>query len=757
MSPHDDKILGLLSRPDYAPLTLKKMAKQLDIDDENYPAFRSAVKDLAKAGKLDILKDKTLRKPGEKGTVVGTFRRLAKGFGFVRPAGKLDRSTDIFIPVDAGLDAATGDSVAVQVTKKAREAGFNDQGRVIRVLTRATGLFVGTYHEERRRGFVTIDGTNFNTPIYVGDPGAKGAKPGDKVAIEMVRYPTPEMNGEGVITELLGARGTPGVDTLTVLRAFGIPDEFDEETLQEAREQAKAFNPEALGTRLDLRQTPTITIDPVNARDFDDAISLSRDDRGYWSLGVHIADVGHFVRAGTALDQSARKRGTSVYLPDKVVPMLPEVLSNSLASLQQGQTRFTLSALMEFNSEGIRTGCTFARSAIKVDHRFAYERAYQAMFEPETPIEEASPEIRNLLMQMLELSRVLRDRRKKRGALQLNMPKVAVDLGENGEVVGAHLELTDEAHQLIEEFMLSANEAVAEHLTAEQVGYLRRGHADPDIGKLRTFAEFARSLGIKIDSPQSRFELQRVLDETADKPERYAIHYGLLRSLKQAIYTPEAEGHFALASDDYCHFTSPIRRYPDLQVHRALTALIEGKRPRSDPDELRVLAEHCTRTERRAEMAERELVKIKLLTYLLDKIGMQFHAIIIGVEEFGLFVQLVEFPVEGLIHVKTLGDDYYYLESETHTLIGRRAGTRYRLGDRVEVVVARVDVDRRELDLAFPGMAPAEPRKAEEPGRDRPAPPTRSDREGRRPVPKSAKGARPSRPKRAEKGKKKRK
>ena len=334
---------------------------------------------------------------------------------------------------------------------------------------------------------------------------------------------------------------------------------------------------------------------------------------------------------------------------------------------------------------------------------------------------------------------ILRKRRFDRGSLELNMPEVQIALGDHGEVVGASLASHDESHQVIEEFMLAANEAVAEHLTDRKAGFLRRGHDDPEPTKLNEFADFARSLGIKIDQPQSRFELQRVLAETADRPEAYAIHYGLLRSLKQATYTPEPVGHYALASEDYCHFTSPIRRYPDLQVHRQLGALLEGKTPKHHFDELTVLAEHCNRTERRAEAAEREVIKIKLLTYLETKLGELAHAVITGVEDFGLFCRLVELPAEGLIHVTSLADDYYYLEAGTHTLIGRRSGRRYRLGDRIEVKIVRVDVDRRELDLILAESAPLHE------GKIPAAPPSRPERS--RPPKKD-----PTRPRETKKG-----
>jgi ribonuclease R len=695
------RVLKLVSEPDYKPITLKAMSRRFQVDADEYAEFRATVKGLMKEGKLDIAKDKTLRRPDLAGLVVGLFRRSARGFGFVRPHSTSAPSGQIYISPEAGGDASSGDEVAVKITKRGRRPGMNDEGRIVQILARASRIFVGTYFEEGGFGFVRVDGTTFHDPIDVGDPGAKGAKPGDKVAVEIVRYPTPYLEGEGVITEILGRRGQPGVDTLTVIRAFNIPDTFDDAVLDEAREQAKRFDEAEIGHREDLRDALCVTIDPATARDFDDAISLSRDEHGYWSLGVHIADVSHFVRAGSALDRVAKDRGTSVYLPDRVIPMLPEILSNSLASLQADRTRYTVSAFLEFNAEGIPTSKRFARSAIRVDHRFTYEQALAVMKAPEAAHPGVAPAVSRMMGEMLELAMVLRKRRFARGALELNLPEIEIELGDLGEVTGAHLAAHDESHQVIEEFMLAANESVATSLGAQGILFLRRAHPDPEPFKLDEFAEFARSLGLTIDQPQSRFELQRILKETAGQPEEYAVHYGLLRSLKQAHYTPEAEGHYALASADYCHFTSPIRRYPDLQVHRQLLAWLQGKKPANRPDELIVLGEHCTRTERRADAAERELIRVKLLSHLEDRIGDSFHAVIVGVQDFGLFCRLAELPVEGLIHVTSLADDYYYLESGTHTLVGRRSGRRHRLGDRALVRIAHVDVDRRELDLVL--------------------------------------------------------
>ncbi len=705
MDDYADRLLTLVLSPGYTPLKLKALARRLEIADEERPQLRAAVRDLVRAGKVDVGRDKTIRLPDRRGLIPGTFRRSSRGFGFVKPDEANAGRGSIFIPLKGARDAATGDRVLVKLVRRGRRPGESDEGRVVRVESRGAGSFVGVYRERGGTGYVTVDGGLFRDPIPVGDPGAKGVKPEDKVVIELARYPTHEREGEGVIVEILGPRGAPGVDTLSVIRAFNLPDRFSDEALAEAREQARLFDEEQLDGRLDLRLTPTITIDPATARDFDDAISLDRDHNGYYNLAVHIADVSHFVPAGSPLDREARERGTSVYLPDVVIPMLPELISNNLASLQADRTRFTVSVFMEFNCDGVLTSRRFGRSAIKVDRRFSYEQVMEFFAHPETPPADLSAEIIGMLTLMRGLAARLRARRFTRGSLELTLPEVEIDL-ESGRVAGAHLAIQDESHQLIEEFMLAANEAVAAELHERQIAFIRRSHPDPDPFKLDDFAEFVRGLGLKLDLPQSRFELQRILSETKGQPEEYAVHFALLRSLKQARYTTEPEGHYALASDTYCHFTSPIRRYPDLTVHRQLVALLAGETPRLKLDQAAALAEHCTKTERRAQAAERDLVRIKLLTHLLDHVGDSFHAVVVGVEEFGLFCRLIELPVEGLVHITTLTEDYYYLEPGTHTLVGRRGGSRRRLGDRLIVRVARVDVDRRQLDLVLDEPAP---------------------------------------------------
>jgi ribonuclease R len=495
---------------------------------------------------------------------------------------------------------------------------------------------------------------------------------------------------------------------VSVIRAFGLPDKFPPEVLEEARTQAAAFDETDLHGREDFTDDTIVTIDPVDARDFDDAVSLTIDPKSkHWQLGVHIADVAHFVPPGGALDREARKRGTSVYLPQRVLPMFPEIISNSLASLQQGKIRYVKSVLMDFTPSGQFTQARFANGAIKVRKRFTYEQA-MALLEAHSPSapdgrHDGEAEVLALLLRMRELGMILRKRRLKRGALELSLPETELEFDAQGRVTGAHLAKHDVSHQIIEEFMLAANEAVAQHLDSLGVPFLRRIHPAPEPSKLKAFADFARMLGYKIHHATDRFALQRILDQSADKPDAYAIHYALLRSLKQATYSPLEEGHYALASDDYCHFTSPIRRYPDLTIHRLLGRWLRTGRAGSDETELQALGEHCSKTERRAETAERELIKSKLLDYMSQRIGTDLQAIITGVADYGFYAQAEKLPVEGLVHVSSLTDDYYYFEEASHSLIGKRTQRRYRLGDKVQVRVVRVDLQRRQLDFRVTG------------------------------------------------------
>jgi ribonuclease R len=725
----EEQILALVARKNYQPLKPKALARKLGVPPPEYGQFRRALRELIRQQRVEVGRNHSVRPVPPHGTVTGTFRRAASGFGFVRPhpapapplpggGGGGGAGPEVFIPEGNTLDAATGDDVLVRIIRKPNRPDLNPTGQIVQVLERATRQFVGTYFEREGQGFVRVDGTVFSHSIYVGDPGAKGARPEDKVVFEMLRFPTPEDRGEGVLTEVLGPRGKPGVDTLSIIRAFGLPDEFPKEVLEEARQEAAAFDETDLKGREDFTADTIVTIDPADARDFDDAVSLVQDARSkHWLLGVHIADVTHFAPPGGALDREARKRGTSVYLPQRVLPMFPEIISNSLASLQHGKVRYVKSVLMDFTPAGQRTGARFANAAIRVRRRFTYEQVMDhlnAVAAAEGDAETSDlkelarerrvePEVLALLVRMRDLALVLHRRRLRRGALELNMPEAELEFDAHGRVAGAHFVKHDLSHQVIEEFMLSANEAVAEHLAGLGVPFLRRAHPPPDPKKLEAFAGFARILGYKIERDTDRFALQRVLEKSAGKPDAYAVHYALLRSLQQAVYSPEEEGHYALASDTYCHFTSPIRRYPDFTVHRLLGRWLRTGKAGSDETELAALGDHCSKTERRAEMAERELIKVKLLTYLSTRLGMELEVVITGVADYGFFGQAETLPVEGLVHVSTLTDDYYYFDEASHSLIGRRTRRRYRLGDKVQVTVVRVDLQRRQLDFRVGG------------------------------------------------------
>lgn len=702
------KVLEHVRREEYQPVKPSIIAAQLGLEEEA-KLVRRAVKKLIKRGELRF-GDKHLVLVGGRPSrqrLVGTFRRVSSGNGFVRlrPSEPGQEAVNVFISKRRALDAATGDEVVIRIRQRGdQDDDRGPSGEIIEILNRDRHQFVGRYFLAAGEGFVEVAGGHFNQSVYVGDGRAKGAREGDLVLIEMVRFPSSRREGEAVILEVLGARGEPAVDTQAIIYEFGLPQEFPEEALADARAQADAFEPENLEAaaragRRDLTAETIITIDPIDARDFDDAISLQRIENEHWRLGVHIADVAHFVEPDRPLDREARERATSVYLPDRVIPMLPETISNHLASLQPHRPRLARTVWIEFTAEGARVSADVERTVIESKRRFAYEEVDEYLADPDAWRSKLEPPVHALLGSMHTLAMLLRKRRFARGALELTIPEVKIDLDADGHVAGAHEVQHTESHQIIEEFMLAANEAVAQSLQDRAIQFIRRIHQPPSPRKMQQLTQFVRTLGYRAENLQDRFELQELLDEAHGKPEERAISFAVLRSMQKAIYSPEEEGHYALASRAYCHFTSPIRRYPDLTVHRLFDLLDAGEKPPQDIGKLTVLAEHCSDREQRAESAERELVKIKLLNYMSDRIGTKFEAIVTGVEKFGLFAQGIELPAEGLIHISSLQDDYYFFDDKARVLMGRRAGNQYRLGDRVRVEVVRVDVDRRELDF----------------------------------------------------------
>lgn len=683
----------------------KTICKKLGVAKSAMPKFRVAIEALMSTGKVREGKKGRLQMKTAAGFVTGVVKKIASGAGFVMTTEKKEEGVklDVYVSARDLKDAQTGDEVLVRLISRTRGGGQRC-GQVDKVLERASNVFVGTYLEAQGTGFVRVDGSAFNSDIHVGDPGAKGAKPDDKVVIEMLRFPSANRVGEAVLTEVLGHRGDPGVDTMTVVHSLGLPHEFGEDVLEDARLQASRFDDTDFGDRLDLTAETIVTIDPATARDFDDAISLRKDKRGHWQLGVHIADVAHFVPPGSVLDQSAIDRGTSTYLPRHVIPMLPEVISNGLASLQEGNVRYTKSAFIEFDPEGNPVGAEVANTVIKVSKRFAYEEVMPIIEDPQSYKGKLAPKIVQLLHKMYKLSMMLRKKRFAKGALQMGIPEVEIDFDENGNVTGAHERHHDQSHEIIEEFMLAANIAVAQILTAKDIPFLRRAHGTPDQLRLKSFQDFCGGLGYDLQKYQSRHEIQRLINGVEGKPEERAINFALLRTMKQAEYTPDDFGHYALNEDHYCHFTSPIRRYPDLTIHRIIGDIAAGKKPKiPSMSELVQLGQNCSASERRAEKAERELKRIKLLRYLEDKVGEEMEAFITGVENFGMFCQGIKVPAEGLVHISSLQDDFYTFHQPSRMLIGDKSKVEYRLGDTVTVRIANVDVDRRQLDLRIVG------------------------------------------------------
>lgn len=697
MNDLEAQILQALEADAKSSLKTKRLAKRLGIEDDEYPAFRKTVKKLLKSGRIATNDRKSLKTDQSRLTTLGLFRRTTTGNAFVRPkvtAGE-PHPAEIRIRPGHELDAATGDEVLVRLTRKKTRFG-GALGDVVEIVERATRTFVGEYLERDGEALVRVDGTVFAHSISVGDPGSKGAKPKDKVVIEMLRFPSVDDRGEGVVVEVLGRRDQPGVDVLTIVRGLGLPEDFPPDVIAEARAVVDGFHESNLNGRTDFTDETVITIDPVDARDFDDAVGLTIDpESGHWLLDIHIADVGHFAPAGSKLDVEARNRATSIYLPRRVIPMFPELISNGVASLQEGRRRYVKTVRIEYTPALQIANVEFFNAVIRVTKRYSYEQVQEIFnnnaFENEP--------VSHLLRRMRDLAKRLRAKRLQRGTLELEMPEAKLDFDNAGRVIGAFFAAHNESHHVIEEFMLAANESVAVHFADHGIPFLRRVHPSPNIEKLKEFAEFANILGYPLRHHEDRFELQSVLRNSADKPERAALHYALLRSLKQASYSPIQDQHYALAMTHYCHFTSPIRRYPDLTVHRQLDRWIQRKKAQGEEYELLLLGDHCSRRERRAELAERELVKIKVLEYLSSRIGEPFAAVVTGVAEYGFFAQCECFPAEGLVHISSLTDDLYRFDELHRSLIGGRTKRRFRLGDRVTVTVARVDPVKRLLDF----------------------------------------------------------
>ncbi|MEQ8855715.1 ribonuclease R [Gimesia sp.] len=711
MPDFEKKILEYVARPGYTPIREKALLKKVGGSKSTSSEFEQAMQSLQSRKEILVSDSGLIRPVKKEGWIAGIIKKINSGAGYLIPHHKPDdiahdqrHAGDLYISERDIGDAQTGDEVYATVINR-RRSGGQICGRVVEIIERASTTFVGTYFETQGEGYVHVDGKIFNSPIHVGDPGAKGVAPEDKVVIDILHFPSKSYLGQGVISKVLGPHGKPGVDLLSIVYEFGIPMDFPEEVLEAAREQASLFDETKLGNRRDLTKETIVTIDPADARDFDDAISLTQNERGHWVLGVHIADVAHFVKEGSLLDREARRRGTSVYLPGQVIPMLPEIISNGLASLQQDQVRFTKSAFIEFTSDGVPVHTEFVNSAIRVKKRFAYEQVLPIIQECDEEGDRIPRDVRELLKNMHHLAMMLRKRRFAAGALELHLSEVRLTFDDKHRVSGAVEREHDESHQIIEEFMLAANIAVAEGLNDRGLRFLRRVHPSPDYQRQVEFAEFVSALGYTLKKAQSRKDLQRLIEQVHGTAVEQAINYSMLRSLKQAEYTDEELGHYALAVEHYCHFTSPIRRYPDLTIHRMIDEILErpDKGKGQSPQGLRQLGHDLSLRERRAESAERELTKVKLLTWMVENKITTLKTMITGVESFGLFCRGVDVPVEGLLHISRLGkNDYFHQDPAKFSIVGERTGQEFRIGDFLEVEVEKIDLDRRELDFRMP-------------------------------------------------------
>jgi len=712
-----DRILRHVADRSYRPQRARPLARAMGIQEVEYPAFREAVKTLMRAGRVVLGGGNCISpSPHASGCIEGVFRGHPRGFGFVVPESPAEHG-DLFIPPPATLGALTGDRVVARITRRGK--GREDarvEGQIVEIIERGSSCFVGELLRQGRDWLVQPDGRVLHEPVYISDIRATRAKAGDQVVIEITEYPSANRPARGVITEILGKHGDPEIDTLSIIRQYHFPAEFPQPALADARAAIAGHDLEhELTRREDLRTETIVTIDPDDARDFDDAISIRTLDSGRFELGVHIADVSAFVRDGGPLDAEAGLRGNSVYFPRHVIPMLPEVLSNGLCSLQEAQNRLTKSVFIEYDTRGQRKKTRFANTVIRSSQRLTYGQATD-LIEGRTA-GFTSPVVA-LLQRMDKLARLIRKRRLAAGMVVLDLPEVDLVLNDDDQVIDAAPADTSFSHTIIEMFMVEANEAVAELFTRLGVPHLRRIHPTPPGDAQDKLGRFLRILGHRMPRRITREDMIRLLDKVKGRPESFSVNLALLRSMAQAEYSPKMIGHFALASEHYTHFTSPIRRYPDLIIHRAfdryLSSGLKSRRDRASmptADQLATIGKRCSSTERHAEAAERELRQIKILRLLEQRLGDQEDGVVTGVTNVGLFVQLQRYLVDGLLRFEGLADDWWDINVNGGFIRGQRSGRRIAIGDRLRITIAAVNVPERELQLALPAGAiePARP------------------------------------------------
>jgi len=735
------QILSHLKSETYRPQKERPLARELNLaQDETYPAFREAIRELRHAGRIVfgaggcvMLPTQNLVPEG----IVGTYRQNPRGFGFVMPSDP-DGHEDLFIAEGENGGAITGDVVRAKITnRQQREGKVMYRGRVIEIITRSQKRFVGTLARQHGKWLVLPDGNVLTAPILTPDAAARHIKLGTKVVVELTAYPVDGVGAAGVITRVLGQAGEKDVDLRSVIVQFNLPEEFPDACLDQARQAVDRFNvSRQWPDRLDLSDRMICTIDPDDAKDYDDAISLRKLDNGQWELGVHIADVSHFVQTGSPLDVEAKERGNSCYFPGFVIPMLPEILSNGVCSLQEGVPRLCKSAFITFDDSAHPIRATFANTVIRSANRLRYREA-QAIIDhadlvphPEGPrkIDAYDPEVVELLHQMNALAKRIQKRRHAAGQIVLELPEVELVLDDSGKVVDAKPEDQSFTHTLIEMFMVEANEAVARALDSTHTPFLRRIHPTPEPESGERLKHFVEVAGFKLPKDLDRKAIQSLLASVRGKPQSFTINLAVLKSLTRAEYSPKVIGHYALASEHYCHFTSPIRRYADLTIHRLLDQFIAagakgGRRSKLDgaPTEQNLvdLGKQLSFTERRADDAERELRKVKLLELLQGHVGEDFDGVVTGIANFGIFVQLRTWLIDGLIRYEDLLDDWWDVDERSGVIRGQRTGRRIKIGDTAKVRIVRVDPPRRELSLAIVELQ-SRPEKGPQKGQQEP-------------------------------------
>lgn len=633
----------------------------------------------------------------------GTFIGNHKGFGFVELEEEED---DIFIPADATGTAMHQDKVQV-LLKKENKSGKRREGTVIKILERGNQEVVGTFQRERDYGFILCDNQKFSKDIYISAKNAKGVRDGDKVVAEIIDYGDEKHKPEGKIKENLGSMNAPGTDILAIVKSFNIPTEFPVKVMNQAQRVPDHVLEGDRNGRLDLTELQTVTIDGEDAKDLDDAVTLTKTD-GVYHLGVHIADVSNYVQGGSAIDREALKRGTSVYLADRVIPMLPERLSNGICSLNQGEERLTLSCLMDIDEKGNVVDHKIAETIIRVDRRMSYNQVRCILEDGDT---ETSREYRDfvpMFFLMKELSALLRSKRHHRGSIDFDFPESKITLNGAGRAIDVQPYEANAATEIIEDFMLMANETVAKEYCKGEYPFVYRTHENPDPEKIESLLTLLRNQGIKVQKSGEEItpkEIQEILGSIQGLPNETMISRLTLRTMKQARYTTECSGHFGLAARYYCHFTSPIRRYPDLQIHRIIRDNIRGRLEREGRTEhykeiLEEVARQSSTCERRAQEAERESDKLKKAEYMSYHLGEEYEGIISGVTAYGLYVELPN-TIEGLVHVTSLNDDYYTYDEENFELRGDMTGKVYHLGQKVRVRVADADALKRTVDFTI--------------------------------------------------------